>query len=168
MINSYEKLITYALKIISKKRYTISEIDQRLRKMIVKYELDVGNDDEIINRVIDRLKELKYLDDGKYIQDYISDRVTFRPRGRYLIKVELKKKGIPKEILENAFQDTDIDEESMILELLRKRMSKWTNLPVFKQKIKAYQYLSSRGFEKDNIYKALTRCYNFSVEQDLN
>jgi len=168
MTNSYEKLITYALKIISKKRYTVSEIDKKLRKMIVKYELEVEDENEIVERVIVRLRELNYLNDEKYVADFISDRVTFRPRGKYLIKNELRKKGIPKEILELTFQKTNIDEESMILELLRKRMPKWTDLPVFKQKIKAYQYLSSRGFEKDNIYKAVSRCYNFNIEQDLN
>jgi len=166
MSNSYEKLITYALKIISKKRYTVSEIEKKLKKMIIKYELETENLDGLIKKVIDRLLELKYLDDQKYISDFISDRVTFRPRGKYLIKNELKKKGITKEVLDHAFNQIEIDEESMILELLRKRMQKWTSLPVFKQKIKAYQYLSSRGFEKDNIYKAISQCYNFTVEQD--
>lgn len=93
----YQRLIEYSLRIISKKSYTELEIRKKLDSFCKRRSL-VGS--TIIEKVIDRLNELKYLDDARFIQNYTNDRVNFAPRGRRLIKMELIKRGISKASLE--------------------------------------------------------------------
>lgn len=162
MNEAYDKLMQYALRILSKKRYTVSEMRNKLwqyakrRKALYKEDFD---------RIIERLKELKYLDDDQYIQDYVAERIKIRPRGRRLLMLELRYKGIPQDLVKAAFEEIEIDEERVACVLLTKRVKRWQKLPREKQRMKAYQLLYSRGFGRDAIYKALDACYNRGEER---
>ncbi len=120
--------------------------------------------DGIIEKVITRLKELQYLDDKKYIENYVADRIEFKPRGKFLIKMELKLKGINEKAIEECLRDLTPDEEEVALSTLRRRERLWKSYPVQKQKEKAFRFLASKGFEPDAIYKAVKRCYHRDIE----
>lgn len=154
---SYDKLMQYALRILSKKRYTISEMQKKLTLYANRRE-KVNEED--VNSVLNRLLELNYLDDEKFAKDYVSQRIHLKPRGKSLLKRELKFKGIPNDILDKIFEEIDFNEEQFIFEALSKRSHKWDKFPLRKQKLKAYQFLYSRGFKREAIYKALEAHYN--------
>lgn len=161
----YQKCIEKALKLISKKRYTSAEIDQKLRKFVGKLErLNEGLSftstevDETVKKVIDRLFELKYLDDDRYAEDYVNDRVQFKPRGKFMLRQELKMKGIDKDQIEKVVED--VDESKMTNALLEKKMTRWETQPLNKQREKAFRFLASKGFSPDAIYKAIESHYN--------
>ena len=154
---SYDKLMQYGLRILSKKRYTSYEMGRKL----VGYAKKRGKiDEDDVSKVLVRLAELEYLDDEKFIKDYISDRLRMKPRGRILLKKELKFKGIPEHLIESYFEKIKIDEPEIAFDMLFHRMRRWKKHPLQKQKMKAYQFLYSRGFYGDAIYKAIERCYN--------
>ena len=103
-MTDYEKLIQYALRILAKKRYTAFEIKKKLELFEAKQEKleqeKNGNDTQkeaTIKAVLERLFELRYLDDSGYAEDYISDRQKFKPRGKFLLARELKNKGAKTE-----------------------------------------------------------------------
>ena len=75
MRTDYEILIEYALKLISRKRYTQKEIEKKLKGK----EFAKGDD---IDKVIARLKEYKYINDDEYAKDFIDNRARFSPRGK--------------------------------------------------------------------------------------
>lgn len=180
----YNKAMEYALRLISKKRYTIAEIGKKietfLKKIARKVEEQAGEDaengrleteqdaatsplenrEEIIDQVVARLIELKYLDDEQFAKDYINEKIRLRPRGKFLLIRELKSKGIPEQILDKAISETEIDELEMAIALLSKRLRLWQTLPPIKQKSKAYQFLASKGIDQDAIYRALKSYYN--------
>jgi len=147
-LSDYERLLQYAILLISRKRYTCLEIDKKLQQFFKKHEL---NDVDSAEKVIDRLKELRYLDDIQYAKDYLSDRIRFKPRGVFLIKRELKLKGIPSNTLETLMTETDVDEMEMAIRLLQKKgLSEPDNLSE-KEKLKGYRFLASIGFNKEII-----------------
>ena len=157
----YDKLMQYALRIISKKRYTEFEMEKKLNKFFRKREFSWGNCDEnLVDQVIKRLFELKYLDDEKYAQDYIATRLKLRPRGNFLLEQELRIKGLSSDLVKKILNEINIDEFEIALELLSSKKNRWDKHPLKKQKEKAYYFLASRGFKLDAIYKALGRCYN--------
>lgn len=113
-----------------------------------------------IQKVINRLKELNYLNDSSYAKDFITDRVQFRPRGKFLIKKELKNKGIHPELAEKIIDETYEDEEEPALQAIKSRIKRLQNEPPQKQKEKLMRFLASRGFKIDTIYKVIHTWYS--------
>ncbi len=154
---NYEKLLQYGLKIVSRKRYTEAEMRSKL-ELFFKRKGMFGK--ESIEKVIRRLEELNYLNDEEYARAYLSDRVKFRPKGKFLLKMELSKKGVSKELVNKTIDSLEIDEYEMAMDVLEKAGKKWAKLPIVEQRNKAYSHLAARGFGGDAIYKAVSSCYN--------
>lgn len=159
---SYDKLMQYALRILSKKRYTNFEMQ---KKLALYANTRKKTNEEDVSLVLERLKELNYIDDEKFIKDYISTRIRLKPRGKALLKRELKFKGISKELLDKVFENIEFDEDNLAIEQLARRSSKWSNFDQNIQKIKAYRFLYSHGFNREAIYKALRSIYNTEREE---
>lgn len=155
--NAYEKLLQYALLILSKKRYTCAEVKKKLKQFLKKHDSCDGG---AMDRAIERLKELNYLNDREYARDYVNDRIRFRPRGKFLLKRELKSKGIAPEIVMATLSHADVDEFEMALELLKKKKFDLTGDSAEKSRARAYRFLASKGLPKEIIYKAVQSRYN--------
>lgn len=155
-MHDYEKLMAYALRIISKKRYTHAEMLNKLKMFSKKR----GLAENEIDRVIQRLFELKYLDDKKYAEDFIADRLRFKPTGKFFLKEKLKLKGVSKETIDSVLGGVDLDEFNLAVEAVNKGARRWDKYPLQKQKEKAFRFLASRGFSSDAIYKAIKECYD--------
>jgi len=84
----YEK----ALVFIDFKMRTISEVKKRLRKEV--------EDEVIINKLIQRLKEDKYLNDDFYVQTYINEKIEYDLVGPGYIKEKLILKGIHYDLID--------------------------------------------------------------------
>ncbi len=172
-MNCYEKLIKYSFFLLGKKRYTIFEIKQKLNQHFEKkynkwikeknfLEEEIENNDEkedfknkTIKKIINRLLELKYLDDFSFAKDYISHSLELRPRGKFLLTRELKNKGIEEDIISENLLKFDIDEFEIAKKLLEKNKYKWRKSPSQKQKEKAFRFLASKGLNPDAILNAL-------------
>ena len=98
MHKDYEKLLTYSFRLLSKKRYTVSEIEKKLTQYSKRRSIE---DNNLIEKVINRLFELRYLNDQEYCNDFINSRIKFKPRGKYLLKKELILKGLNKDLIEH-------------------------------------------------------------------
>ncbi len=163
-----QKLTEYALRLISKKRYTVEEMRKKLEalasKLLSKRDESEEPLEPPIELVIERLRELDYLNDQSYLQNYIADRIRFRPRGEFMIRQELRKKGIDKKLLDDYLMTEKVDELGAAKKLLESKKRRWMNENIQKQKEKAYRFLASKGFKPDNIYKAVDCCYNHSQE----
>ncbi|OGJ42750.1 hypothetical protein A3I58_00980 [Candidatus Peregrinibacteria bacterium RIFCSPLOWO2_02_FULL_39_10] len=154
----YEKLMTYALRILSKKRYTHAEMLNKLRAFSKKR----GMADAEIGHAIQRLFELNYLDDKKYAEDFILSKLRIKPAGKFFLKGKLRLKGIPKEIIDSALDNAGLDESNLAIEALGARKRIWEKYPLQKQKERAFRFLISRGFASDAIYKAIEKCYDLA------
>ncbi len=136
-----------AVSFLSMKLRTAYEVSQKLS--------DMGYGEATIEKVIDNLKEINYIDDYNYACKYISEKSKLKPKSVKLLSMELKQKGITDDIINNTFENFELDEEEVALELLRKRFSKYT---VFDEKMiqKMKTFLAGRGFSYGQISKAVT------------
>lgn len=96
---------------------------------------------------INKLKELKFIDDKEFAGWYTQSRLRSRPMSQRLIALELKRKG-----LEIRNLKLEISEP----ELAQNALSKKKNLS-YKQ---AMRFLASRGFSWDTIETVLKKGYN--------
>ncbi len=151
MDESYQKLLTYALRLIAKKRYTEHELLTKLKR-----KKDSSKKD--MEMVINRLKELDYIDDENFAKDFIKTRSELNPRGRTMLDWELGRKGIKKEIIEKTLEAAKINEEELILRLLERKKKSLGSLSKDKKRKKIISLLGSRGFNSQTIYKIIEKC----------
>jgi regulatory protein len=107
------------------------------------------------NKVIERLKELNYIDDLTFAKDYIQTRLTLNPRGIWMLRAELKLKGISKDHIEKAIKQAAIDEYKYAINMLERKKRALQSLSKEKKRKKILSLLASRGFKPETIYKAL-------------
>jgi len=109
---------------------------------------------ELIAVVLSDLERLNYLDDKIFANFYFNTRLK-KKKGLGLIKAELSKKGVSRQIIDDIafeFLDDPIQEESSLylsekkLKVLRRK--NFSNIQL-KQKI--FQFLSYKGFSTDII-----------------
>ncbi len=109
----------------------------------------------IIPDLFNKLKRLKLLDDKKFAEWWVEQRMNFRPKSKRIMNYELKSKGINKNIIEDVLSEAKIDEGKIAKEMLTKKMYKWEKLPRFEARKKMGEFLARKGFSwsaiKDTI-----------------
>ncbi|HOH91764.1 MAG TPA: RecX family transcriptional regulator [Anaerolineaceae bacterium] len=63
-----------------------------------KYLSDKGFSDHVSQTVIDRLKDERLINDPRFAQDWIDNRVSFRPRSQTQLRFELRNKGLSEDL----------------------------------------------------------------------
>jgi regulatory protein len=156
MIEDRKKLTNYAFNLLARRSYSIRDIQKKMNNYINRRNME----EELVEQVIAKLIEHRYLDDEKYASNYVESRIRLKPRGIFLIKKELKMKGISEQLVERTISRMDISEEDMAGSLLDKKLPVWNRLEPKKRRERAYRYLTSRGFKMETVYKAVNRCYD--------
>ncbi|MDF2986360.1 MAG: regulatory protein RecX [Eubacterium sp.] len=143
----YASAKSSAVNYLALKLRTSFEVRQKLQEM--------GYDENTIEKVIGNLNEINYIDDNNYAQKYLREKTRLKPKSARLLSMELKQKGIADEIINNAFEEFELDEGEVALELLRKRYSRHT---AFDDKLiqKMKSFLMSRGFNYSQISRAIS------------
>lgn len=100
----------------------------------------------IYDSLLEKLKHFELLDDFKFAKWWVDQRLQFRAKSKRVLQIELRQKGITKEIIDEVLEGTIIDEEKMAKELLEKKMYKWDKLEPRVAKQKMSQYLAGKGF----------------------
>ncbi|MFH0979465.1 MAG: regulatory protein RecX [Candidatus Roizmanbacteria bacterium] len=111
-------------------------------------------------KVIEELKEEELIDDEKFVDWFVRNRTTLKPKGQRLLTRELKLKGISDELIEKYFLENTIDEESLAFKILEKRWPRYKSLSSQKRFEKACRFLMSRGFNYDLTKKTIADLTN--------
>lgn len=140
-----------ALRTLERTMKTEDEVVKKLREK--------EYDEDTIGRVLLLLKEYKLLDDERYAELYLKEKL--RSRGQKKAKLELLQKGVDKEILSqvlDSLKDTNIEEETC-LKLARKKYDQLSKreLEPFKVKTKLYTFLMGKGYDYDLIGSTLRK-----------
>ncbi len=136
-----------ALRFLSFRRRTEKEIRLKLQKR--------GFDEKIIKRTIEKLKEYDLINDLEFATAWVKERLEYKPRGKRLLRLELWKKGIKKEIIDRVTGELCGEEDKSVLELLEKIKKKYKNLDPQVAKRRMYGYLMRRGFTYDLINQVM-------------
>lgn len=142
---------------------SIKYINVRLRsiKEINDYLLKKEEDTDLIDEVISRLMKMGYLDDRRFTEAYIKDKLNFTSWGDYKIINELNKLGISSLYIED---NTDLLNDDILNERMRKIIDKdiRTNKKYsgLKLKNKIYNHLLTSGYSKEKVI-SLINSYDF-------
>lgn len=132
---------------------TVSEMQRYLYKKIEKTHWSRADADKIINHLV----EIGLLDDKKFIETFVEERKQLKPKGKFVLKQELLKYGIEKDLIEEYFASYPIEEEVLAEKVLSSRWSRFKNLPREKRFQKASQFLLRRGFGFEVVKKTINK-----------
>jgi regulatory protein len=112
-----------------------------------------------IVKVIDALKELKFLDDANYAKLFVESKLRNNPAGKVVIKNKLREKGIEKELIEESIENyyDDALEEKKAEQILLKYLKKKRDDDEYAFKRKCFQHLVSKGFNFDLVNDLLRK-----------
>lgn len=140
----------YALKLLNFKMRTTNEIRKRMREK--------EYSDEVIDKTIEYLNYLNYLDDREYTQKFIRDKSNLKKMGKERIKRELYAKGVDdemiKEELENIVDEDDEYETAMEL-AVKKLETTYKNDDKNARYRKLGGFLQRRGYSMGIVMKIL-------------
>ncbi len=106
----------------------------------------------VVDYVIDKLNEYKYLDDEAYAQAYIN---TYGAKqGKLKLKASLLNKGVSAKIADELLETY----ESNIDDIMKLAIKKLGNKPkTYENLTKTMNFLASRGYEYDDIKKVINQ-----------
>ncbi len=84
---------------------------ERSEEEAVKRLVRAGYSEGIIQSTIARFKDLGLIDDHAFARNWVANRSALKPRGRKLLQIELRQKGIDDERIMDALQGVAPEEE---------------------------------------------------------
>lgn len=140
--------LEYALRLLGRKNYSRKDMSEKL--------LQKGATQEEVEQVMERLTEWKYLDDRVFARNFIQKRLKLQPRGEFLLKLELLRKGIPEEDILSGLSELHFSEKDSAREVLQKKNRALQCLPEKKRFVKAASLLKNRGFRPEIISETVS------------
>jgi len=102
--NGYHRCLNAAIHYLSYRPRSETELRERLNQR--------GFDSDNIKAVISRLRELGLVDDVAFAQFWKENRESFSPRSRGLTRLELSRKGIANNIIDQVVNTIDDDDNA--------------------------------------------------------
>jgi regulatory protein len=128
---------------------------QEVRDNLEKHEIP----EAVIEEVLKRLQETGLLNDQQFAQTWVENRNTFRPRSRRALSLELRRKGLDDEVVQDVLNE-NVDENALALEAARKYARKVHGLEWLEFRQKLGGFLGRRGFSYPVIAPVLRQIWD--------
>ena len=144
-VSTEQELYAAALRALMRRAHSVHEMRGYLGRR--------AEDEKMVSRVVARLREQGYLDDGRFALDYARQHAVSRRQGRFRIARELRARGVPdrhiEEALDTVFAETD--EAALVRARLRRRLAH-LRAPLDQRRLASlYRSLLAAGFSADVI-----------------
>lgn len=153
-------LYEYAVGALGRKMRSVAELKRLLRQRVIAGE----NGEALVEAVVIKLKEQKYLNDTDYATAYSSYRRDNEKFGRMRVISDLKAKGVHGEVIGKAVSAAyaDSNEEQLARAYLRRKNLKKPSDQ--KQAARIFRALTRAGFTSRTIIKILK---NWNVDDEV-
>jgi regulatory protein len=130
----------YALRLLTASKKSSAELAKRLQ--------DKGYSPEVIETIITDLQNQKLLSDVNLVRDTVTWSIQSKHLGKHRVRLELKRRGIQNDLIENALTQIDpTEEKERARELASIRWSKFYKIDLKRRKKKVYDFLIGRGYD---------------------
>jgi len=136
-----DKAYNQALRYVAMRPRSEWEIETYLQRK----EVDKATAQEIIRR----LRDLRLLSDLDFARAWVSNRRQLKSVSKRRLRLELKQKQVPEEVIDQALQEDETDERDALRALIAKKRARYPD----RQKL--IQYLARQGFNYDDIRSVL-------------
>lgn len=140
--------LEYALKLLGFRART----EKELRERLVGKKYEPNNIDDVLAK----LTKINLVNDQKFAENYVRDKLSISRRGPRRIYFELIRRGVTKDIADHATKAIQKDEElKTAQDLLQSRQRQWAKLEPLAKKRRAVGLLSRRGFSPQTIHQLI-------------
>lgn len=120
-----------------------------------------GLSHEESERIIARLVQEKYIDEGRFARFFANDKLRFNKWGRIKINYELQRKGISSALREEALQNMNEAEYDEILLALLKNKKKSTRGKDDREiRLKLLRFAAGHGFDSRETGRCLKKIFS--------
>jgi regulatory protein len=151
--DSYQRSLNTAVRLLGYRPRSEAEIAQRLRRN--------GFDDACSAKALNYLKDRGLVDDNAFARFWIENRESFSPRSRRMTGMELRRKGLSRDIIEQVIGQIDEGESAYRAALKKARLLSTADYPDFRKRLGAY--LGRRGFGYEVINDTIKKIWQDSV-----
>lgn len=123
-----------------------------------------GHPPEAVSEVIARLTEAGLLDDRAFARFWLENRAEFRPRSARALRLELRRKGVPAEIVAEVLGE-EHDEDEAAYQAVLSAARRWRGLDAASFRRKAEGFLIRRGFSYQVAHEATARAWQAMDER---
>ncbi len=147
---SRKKTFDRAVNLLTYKPRSIEELRERLLEK-------VWTNEEIVDDVIEKLKEYNYLNDEQYATSFAASKVRQKAFGKRRLAQDLKRKKLDNETIETALENVfeEYPEEDIIDRAVAKRLRIKGIPETQNEKKNFFGYLMRQGFDYDLIRKKM-------------
>jgi regulatory protein len=142
-------LYTAAINSLARRAYSVYEMRIYLERR--------AEDKDAVKGVLDRLKELNYLDDARYARQFVRMHTELRKQGAFRIARDLRARGVPDRHIEAALAERSPEStESALVRARLERRIKLLRGPLDERRVASlYRSLLRAGFSADTIRREL-------------
>ncbi len=158
-LSTESDLYAAAINSLARRAYSVYEMRTYLERR--------AEDKEVVKGVLDRLKQLDYLDDARYARQFVRLHTELRKQGPFRIARDLRARGVPDRHIEAALAERSAEssESGLVRERLERRI-KLLRGPLDERRVASlYRSLLRAGFSPDTIRRELSAMAKRPMEE---
>jgi len=106
--------------------------------------------------IIDKLVKDKFVDDHRFAGFFVRDKQKINKWGKEKIRFTLIRKGLSREIIDEAFSSIPVEDfETSLRELLGRKSKELGKYESFEKKNRLIRFAIQRGFDYDLIFRLI-------------
>jgi regulatory protein len=153
-LDTESALYDAAIKILMRRAHSVSEMKKALIRRTA--------DQDLIQKIIARLKQNGYIDDARYANQFARQRTEGRKQGKFRIARDLRARGVPDRHIEAALEEAaqNTDEAAVVRQRIERKLRASRGEMDDRKLASLYRSLLRSGFSADVIrrqLKSLTR-----------
>lgn len=163
-IASEPELYDAAIKILMRRAHSVSEMKKALIRRTA--------DEDLIHKVIARLKQSGLIDDARYAKQFARQRTQIRKQGKFRVARELRARGVPDRHIEPALAEavSEVDEAAVVRQRIERKLKYLSGSVAGKRlddkKVASlYRSMLRAGFSADTIRGELRRLTSLELPE---
>ncbi|MBE7515102.1 MAG: RecX family transcriptional regulator [Chloracidobacterium sp.] len=143
---SRKRTMDRAVRLLAAKARSVEELRECLLEKL-------WTDGEIVDAVIEKLKEYRYLDDEQFARDLAVSKLRQKAQGRRRLRYSMSQKKIDPHTVDAALDDAfeKLPESDLIDTAIERRLRLRGRPETFEDRKKLFDHLLRRGFDLDLV-----------------
>lgn len=118
-----------------------------------------GVADDEARKVLTRLQAERFIDDRRFAEAFVRDKLNLSGWGAYKIKISLRAKGVAREIIEEVvsqmIEATDMKER--LEEIMQRKLRTLKYSSTYEAKTKLIRFAASRGYDIEEAIECASK-----------
>jgi regulatory protein len=117
---------------------------------------ELGGDEELQEKILQRLIAENFVDDERYVRAYVRDKFRFNKWGRVKMRYYLKMKGLSDSVIETGFEEIDEEDyQTLLIKTMKEKAGTIKKSNKFEKMGQVIRFAQGRGFEPELIHRYL-------------